>query len=60
MLDTKIARVKELIAKKEVIDAELEELLQGSVKKSVMCSHCRESGHTARSCPQRRETAEQD
>jgi hypothetical protein len=41
-IDTKIARVKELIAKREEIDAELSELLAGASRerRSPKCSIC--------------------
>jgi hypothetical protein len=54
-IDTQIARVKNLIAKREEIDAELAALL-GVVprtKRSLRCSTCNEEGHTARKCPQK-------
>jgi Zinc knuckle len=52
-IDGKIARVKELIAKREEIDAELSELLGGSAreKRSPKCSICGEPGHRASTCP---------
>lgn len=56
-LDTHIARVKNLIARREEIDAELAGLL-GIVpraRRAVRCSTCNEEGHTARACPHREE-----
>ncbi|MGY3695025.1 hypothetical protein ACVIGA_005105 [Bradyrhizobium sp. USDA 3240] len=52
-IDTKIARVKELIAKREELDTELQELLGGSVKerRAPKCSVCGEPGHRASTCP---------
>jgi hypothetical protein len=52
-IDTKIARVKELIAKREELDAELQELLGGAVRerRSPKCSICGEQGHRASTCP---------
>ncbi len=52
-IDAKIARVKELIAKREELDAELQELLNGVVreKKAPRCSICGEVGHRAGVCP---------
>jgi hypothetical protein len=52
-IDTKIARVKELIVKREELDAELQELLGGSVKERrvAKCSACGEPGHRASTCP---------
>ena len=52
-IDTKISRVKELIAKREEIDAELGELLGGTVRerRSPKCSNCGEPGHRVSTCP---------
>jgi Zinc knuckle len=53
-IDSKIARVKELIAKREELDAELSELLNGAVvreRRVVGCSICGEPGHRATTCP---------
>ena len=52
-LDTKIVRVKELIAKREQLDAELNELLGGAVRerRTQRCSNCGEAGHRASTCP---------
>ena len=52
-IDAKIARVKELIAKREELDVELQELLGGSVKerRAPKCSVCGEAGHRASTCP---------
>jgi hypothetical protein len=53
-IHARIARVKELIAKREELDAELNELLGGSVtreKRSSKCSICGEPGHRATTCP---------
>jgi hypothetical protein len=46
-IDGKISRVKELIAKREEIDLELNELLGGTPreKRSPKCSICGEPGH---------------
>ena len=54
-IDSQIARVKDLIAKREEIDAELAGML-GIVpraKRTLRCSTCNEEGHTARTCPQK-------
>jgi len=53
-LGGKIARAKDLIAKREEIDAELAQLLGGAMKhrKQQACSVCGEAGHSARTCPQ--------
>jgi hypothetical protein len=52
-IDARIARAKELIAKREQLDAELSELLGGSVRerRSPKCSICGEPGHRAKTCP---------
>jgi hypothetical protein len=51
-IDVRISRVKELIAKREQIDAELASLLGMTVgsKKPQKCASCGEAGHTARTC----------
>lgn len=51
MQDT-INRVKELLAAREKIDAELAGIFGGAVptKRTLTCSRCNEQGHTARSC----------
>jgi len=52
-LDGKIARVKELIAKREELDSELNELLGGAARerRAQKCSICNEPGHRANTCP---------
>jgi hypothetical protein len=52
MLETKLARVKELISKREEIDAELAELLgvEPRERKERRCSKCGEPGHRAGAC----------
>jgi hypothetical protein len=54
-IDTQIARVKELIAKREEIDAELASMLGVELKskKAQRCSLCNGEGHSARTCPQK-------
>jgi hypothetical protein len=54
-IEAQIARVKELIAKREEIDAELSSMLgiEPKAKKPQRCSVCNEEGHTARTCPQK-------
>jgi hypothetical protein len=52
-LNDKIERVRELVKKREEIDAELAELFAGGsvAKKTNKCSLCGQDGHTARTCP---------
>jgi hypothetical protein len=54
-IDTQIARVKDLIAKREGIDAELAGILgvMPKVRKTMRCSVCNEEEHTARTCLQK-------
>jgi hypothetical protein len=54
-IETQIARVKDLITRREEIDAELSGILGVTPKarKSQRCSTCNEEGHTARTCPQK-------
>lgn len=53
-IDTRIAHVKDLIAKREEIDTELSTMLgvTPKVRKPQRCSNCNEEGHSARTCPQ--------
>jgi hypothetical protein len=52
MLDERITRVKELVSKREEIDAELRQLfgIEEKARKPQQCSKCGEPGHTARTC----------
>lgn len=55
-MEAKLQRIKELIETKERVDAELEEMLGGTVKKErkpLTCSTCGSSEHTARKCDQK-------
>ena len=57
-IDARIARVKELIAKREELDGELNDLLGGGVvreKRSSKCSTCGEHGHRSTTCPSKQE-----
>jgi hypothetical protein len=52
-IDTTIARVKELIQRREEIDAELATTfgITARTKKTLRCSRCLEEGHNAKTCP---------
>jgi hypothetical protein len=52
IIDERIARVKELIQKREEIDAELAGMfgVAGRVKKPLRCSKCGGEGHNAKTC----------
>lgn len=51
-IDEKIALAKTLIAKREELDAQLTELLGGTLaRKSPRCSICGDQGHRATTCP---------
>ena len=50
-MDIDTQRIRELLNRRDEIDAELAGLFSGMApKKSVRCSHCKEEGHTARTC----------
>ena len=51
-IDERIVRVKELIQKREEIDAELEGIfgLAARSKKTARCSKCGGEGHNAKTC----------
>lgn len=56
MLDDRIALVQKLIAQREEIDRQLNELFAGGVaaaRKPVKCSSCGQEGHNAKTCPTR-------
>jgi hypothetical protein len=54
-IDAQIARVKDLIARREEIDAELAGIfgVAPKARKVMRCSTCTGEGHTARTCPQK-------
>jgi hypothetical protein len=52
-MDSRLARIKELIEQKQAIDSELESLIQGGavkIRKPKTCAICGAQGHTARTC----------
>lgn len=52
-MEDKLGRLKDLIEKREAIDAELATLIVGYERKKQKCSVCQQEGHTARTCPQK-------
>ena len=54
-INTQIARIKELIAKREEIDEQLAALFGGAAvtKKTRRCKICDGEGHNALTCPER-------
>jgi hypothetical protein len=47
-------RIRDLIDKRDAIDAELASLIAGNVaKKQIKCGNCGQEGHTARKCPEK-------
>jgi hypothetical protein len=52
-IDTQIARVKDLVARREKIDIELSAIfgVAPKIRKPQRCSICNEEGHSARTCP---------
>ena len=54
-IDTQIARIKELIGKREEIDEQLAALFGGATvtKKTRRCKICDGEGHNALTCPER-------
>lgn len=59
-IDGKIARAKVLIAQREEIDTELNQLLSGSVRerRAAKCSVCGEPGHRSSTCPSKQSDAQ--
>ena len=52
-MEQTLTRLKELITRREAIDAELQQILGGQAptpKRTLTCSRCNQPGHTARSC----------
>jgi hypothetical protein len=51
-VDIDTNRVRELLNKRDEIDAELAGIFTGILpKKTLRCGACHEEGHTARTCP---------
>jgi len=59
-IDDRIERVKDLIRKREEIDAELAGLFGISIraKKASRCSKCGEEGHNTKTCPTQHSSAD--
>lgn len=45
-------RLRLLLDKRDDLDREIAEIVNGS-KKPIVCSSCKQEGHTARTCPSR-------
>lgn len=43
-------RLRELLDKRDALDAEIRELVGGKERKPIRCSNCGEENHTARTC----------
>ena len=53
-MDFDTQRIRELLNKRDEIDAELAGIFAGiAPKKAIKCGHCQLDGHTARTCPQK-------
>jgi hypothetical protein len=54
-IDAQIARVRDLITRREEIDSELAGIfgILPKPRKTIRCSTCNEEGHTTRTCPQK-------
>lgn len=52
-MDIDTTRIRALLDKRDAIDEELQQALGGTPKKPITCGHCRQEGHSARSCPTR-------
>lgn len=53
-MDIDTARIRELLNKRDEIDAELAAVFAGNApKKAITCSLCKTEGHSARTCPQK-------
>jgi hypothetical protein len=52
-MDLDVERVRDLLAKREDIDAELASIFGGkpAARRTLKCSVCSSEGHTARTCP---------
>jgi hypothetical protein len=53
MIEEKLKAARELIAQRDEIDRQLEQLLSGSVpsaRRAQRCSKCGQEGHSARTC----------
>ena len=53
-MEINTAKVRDLLDKRDEIDAELAALFAGtSTKKPITCGACQQPGHSARTCPQK-------
>ncbi len=55
-MDIDTQRIRELLSKRDEIDAELASAFNGTAhKKTIKCGTCSEEGHSARTCPKRQQ-----
>lgn len=60
-LSERITLLKDLIARREAIDKQLETILGGETPtRTLRCSKCGSTSHTARTCSEAKESQHQD
>lgn len=53
-MDIDTTRIRELLDQRDGIDAELAGIFGTKERKPIVCGSCGQSGHTARTCEQRK------
>ncbi len=56
-LDERISTLKDLFKKREDIDKQIADLMNGGTGKKIRCGYCGEEGHNAKSCPKKQGAA---